>query len=291
MNAVRQFIAQLTSRDIAVFAAVSIAICVWVISTICSAILKKRRIKIVQRTSTLLKNLCELNERYHFAQFVQSEYTLYAFLPSKPKFDRYKPVSKLDETILKDNKLLKAASAIEKNRRLHTAYLNELKNLHSEITKEQAKALRVSYTKYVEVEKLLFAERQLEPVLDSRVVCAAEYRSPKGRNRYQKADIVPIDEVPVRYEALRRQIAHQHSEEMRRKRARSQMTDKLRYDILQRDGFRCQLCGRTAQDGVKLHVDHIIPVAKGGKTTWDNLRTLCEDCNRGKSDRLEENLE
>lgn len=65
------------------------------------------------------------------------------------------------------------------------------------------------------------------------------------------------------------------------------MTDSLRYDIMRRDGFRCQLCGMTAKDGVKLHVDHVIPVSKGGKTEPSNLRTLCERCNLGKSNKSE----
>lgn len=65
-------------------------------------------------------------------------------------------------------------------------------------------------------------------------------------------------------------------------RERSLMTNSLRYDILKRDGFRCTICGRSQDDGVKLHVDHIKPVSKGGRTTPSNLRTLCEDCNQGK---------
>ena len=69
---------------------------------------------------------------------------------------------------------------------------------------------------------------------------------------------------------------------------RNKLTAGLRYDILKRDGFKCQICGRSSEeDGVKLHVDHIIPISKGGKTTWDNLRTLCQDCNLGKSNKLE----
>ena len=65
------------------------------------------------------------------------------------------------------------------------------------------------------------------------------------------------------------------------------MTDSLRYDILVRDGFRCKICGASAADGVKLHVDHILPVSKGGKTVESNLRTLCERCNLGKSTKIE----
>lgn len=67
------------------------------------------------------------------------------------------------------------------------------------------------------------------------------------------------------------------------------MTDSLRYDVLKRDGFRCVLCGATAKDEhVKLHVDHITPISKGGRTELSNLRTLCERCNLGKSDKSED---
>lgn len=65
------------------------------------------------------------------------------------------------------------------------------------------------------------------------------------------------------------------------------LTPSLRYDILVRDNFRCKICGASAEDGVKLHVDHILPVSKGGKTVESNLRTLCERCNLGKSNKIE----
>lgn len=38
--------------------------------------------------------------------------------------------------------------------------------------------------------------------------------------------------------------------------------------------------------GVKLEVDHIIPVAEDGGDALDNLQTLCFDCNRGKRDSI-----
>lgn len=60
---------------------------------------------------------------------------------------------------------------------------------------------------------------------------------------------------------------------------------KLRFLVLQRDGYRCQLCGRDAQDGTKLEVDHKIARARGGTDDLANLWTLCFECNRGKRDR------
>ena len=61
----------------------------------------------------------------------------------------------------------------------------------------------------------------------------------------------------------------------------------LRFKVLQRDQFRCRLCGRSpaTELGCELHVDHIAPFSKGGKTTVENLQALCSHCNVGKSNR------
>jgi len=63
---------------------------------------------------------------------------------------------------------------------------------------------------------------------------------------------------------------------------RKAVSEKLRYQVFSRDAFRCKACGRGADNGVKLTVDHIIPVDWGGTNDMTNLLTLCEDCNRGK---------
>jgi hypothetical protein len=58
----------------------------------------------------------------------------------------------------------------------------------------------------------------------------------------------------------------------------------LRFDILNRDGFRCRYCGRNAPE-TELEVDHVHARSKGGSDGADNLVTTCRDCNRGKSDK------
>jgi 5-methylcytosine-specific restriction endonuclease McrA len=68
------------------------------------------------------------------------------------------------------------------------------------------------------------------------------------------------------------------------RRAKRQIPTRLRTLVLERDEFRCRRCGRQAPT-VRLEVDHVVPVADGGETKADNLQTLCEDCNAGKSDR------
>lgn len=73
------------------------------------------------------------------------------------------------------------------------------------------------------------------------------------------------------------------------RRERNKVTPKIRYQVMQRDSFRCVLCGRAAEDTSELRVDHIKPVSRGGLSTMDNLRTLCFACNAGKGDLWDPN--
>ena len=89
------------------------------------------------------------------------------------------------------------------------------------------------------------------------------------------------NEVPVT--SIRPEVSTEAANERATSEPRS-INLALRYKILSRDRFRCQVCGRSpAKDlNVELHVDHIIPWSKGGANTEENLRTLCFDCNLGK---------
>jgi cytochrome c553 len=56
--------------------------------------------------------------------------------------------------------------------------------------------------------------------------------------------------------------------------------------VFARDGFACRYCGvRAGQDGVQLHVDHVVSVADGGDNSIDNLLAACQRCNGGKGAR------
>lgn len=61
------------------------------------------------------------------------------------------------------------------------------------------------------------------------------------------------------------------------------ISKRLRFHVLKRDSFMCRYCGDRG-DGVRLQIDHIIPVARGGTNEFGNLITACFDCNAGKTD-------
>ncbi|MCS7208126.1 MAG: HNH endonuclease [Fimbriimonadales bacterium] len=56
-------------------------------------------------------------------------------------------------------------------------------------------------------------------------------------------------------------------------------TPEQKQAILERDGYRCVICGRGRADGVELHVDHIKPRHLGGRSEIENGQTLCARCN------------
>jgi 5-methylcytosine-specific restriction endonuclease McrA len=69
---------------------------------------------------------------------------------------------------------------------------------------------------------------------------------------------------------------------------RRPISEGLRYDVFARANFRCEACGASPKDKdneveVRLEVDHIIPVSKGGSSAFNNLQALCRACNLGKA--------
>ena len=83
------------------------------------------------------------------------------------------------------------------------------------------------------------------------------------------------EEIIVEHKITQNEIKHKTKREI---------SERMRFRVLMRDGFTCKKCGRspTKEMGVELHIDHIIPWSKGGETVLENLETKCQECNLGK---------
>lgn len=95
-----------------------------------------------------------------------------------------------------------------------------------------------------------------------------------------------FDELQNRYDSLKQIGFETTIKKYNSKEQRKLMTKELRSKIAKRDNYTCQICGKYMPDGVGLHIDHIVPVAKGGKSVESNLQVLCSKCNGSKSDKL-----
>ncbi len=69
-----------------------------------------------------------------------------------------------------------------------------------------------------------------------------------------------------------------------RRAALGYLSGSLRYEVLKRAGFRCELCGISADERA-IEVDHIIPRRHGGEDDLINLQALCYKCNANKGAR------
>lgn len=66
-----------------------------------------------------------------------------------------------------------------------------------------------------------------------------------------------------------------------RKRGHRPISGSVRYEVLSRAKFKCELCGISA-DEKNIEVDHIFPKSLGGKDDLSNFQALCYSCNAAK---------
>jgi 5-methylcytosine-specific restriction endonuclease McrA len=63
---------------------------------------------------------------------------------------------------------------------------------------------------------------------------------------------------------------------------RSHIPASVEWRVIKEAKGRCVDCGHTAEDGLKMHIDHKVPLYKGGTNDFKNLCLRCEKHNLGK---------
>ncbi|MHB2170243.1 HNH endonuclease [Alsobacter sp. R-9] len=66
---------------------------------------------------------------------------------------------------------------------------------------------------------------------------------------------------------------------------RRSLSTRERLDLFIAANGRCQRCGWALRPGTRWDVDHVIPLALGGRDTPDNMQVLCVPCHSGKTRR------
>ena len=274
------------SRDLALWLLVAacIALAGLVIGLAIRQIVQCRQ-RFLCEHSKAIRALPGINARYegYFYDY-QDSFSYRVKLDSKQKFDRFDAQAHL-ATVVREmlptwEELVSRASS---NDCCYTQYCQECDDLikHSP-TPKQVPWYLISRKRYRRFEWAEFHSAMLAPKhrLDVRV--SWSYTSPAGRNSYADSETFDLADVSCQVEFTHERLAYEQSARYQR----SLITNSVRFEVFRRDGYRCQICGRTRGDGAKLVVDHIVPVAKGGTSDMDNLQTLCFECNSGKSDRF-----
>lgn len=240
------------------------------------------RIKISDKDKSILqlKEINRITSFHNLPEIVEKKY----FYDNKRSLDSTDPKIVLYNSIFDGvnpfkNELIKS---FENSSKLEQ-YRSEIMALRTELDQNSENSSKIFRKRYNKIRKKFFNELIIEqPITNPKFVIKLEYTSPQGRNTWTKTATFYKNEFEPMIQEIEKDKARQFSRINEKLIERRKLNDSLRFKILKRYDYKCQICGRNAAGGAVLHVDHKIPIAKGGKTIESNLWVLCDRCNLGK---------
>ncbi len=241
----------------------------------------------IWENSVCLKKLKEINNRYHFYSFVN--------LNQNYTYDNknfYDTISCTDYLIyqLRDMKN-KVSAQIEKihiNEKLYPKYLNELKTI-TQFGQFESSIGKLKREKLIKKEKSILERQVSVPVTRFVITVTLCCSKMNGEVYCNKSKSFSERGVLNLIKRLNNKSGTFYNDreiwDAICRVERGKVSNKMRFSIYARDGYKCRKCG-VSDRYADLEIDHIIPIAKGGKSTYDNLQTLCHECNKEKGDRL-----
>ena len=146
---------------------------------------------------------------------------------------------------------------------------------------------------YKKINDLIFSNIIFFPVINACINIALG-EQPKLEENITKIEANLFDYVKTYFgeqEAKAKKVSIENADNYKQKaEGKVKVQAGLRWQVFQRDNWRCLSCGRGVEDNIILHVDHILPRSKGGKDEFDNYQTLCDICNIGKSNKNQTDL-
>ena len=233
-----------------------------------------------------LKRLLEINKKYNFHKI--PNYDMSHSYDNENMFDEISCEDYLTYQLVYEQK--KVSSALKKakeNKEKFDTYLNEIKE-NCPCDKWDTTELLKNRARLVRYERMIMVRNTERPTTSFTIRVVLELTRIDGSHRSSKARTYGAAEIKNIINGLnQRRGPYYLNEEIWAsicRVERGKVTNKIRFKVYARDGYRCRKCGRKTND---LEVDHIYPIAKGGKSTLDNLQTLCHRCNVKKGANIE----
>ena len=249
-------------------------------------IYKYKQYNFIKKKGLYYRDLIELNKKYVFHETRKKYYFSFRTTSKKAtdRFDFNEAILYYIETNV--DGIQENIEKIISNMNMIELYEEEYNKLIEKKYSYQENIVEGSNIKNVEkfkkLEEKLLKRKKIKYKCRFNVYARVDYYSPKGKNHWYKKEEYDCSEMLELYNNYLIRLEYKKSSDFQRKLVGASK----RYEVLVRDNFTCQLCGATREDGAKLEVDHIKPISKGGKSDMDNLQTLCQACNRGKSNKF-----
>jgi hypothetical protein len=249
---------------------------------------QKKHIDFVLQNSIYLRKLQEINYKYSFFSHVD--------LNQSHTYDNevfYNNITCSDYLIYQlqfiSANVIDQISKAKQNSSLYIAYQKEVATL-TDAGRFLIDIGKLKYDRLIAIEKqLILQTMHTKPHTDFYIHVTLYCSLINGNIYAHKSEMYDADEILALIRRLRnRNGTFYNDREIWNsicRVERGKVSNKMRFSIYERDGYRCRRCG-APQGYAQLEVDHIIPIAKGGKSTYNNLQTLCRRCNIEKGDSL-----
>lgn len=234
----------------------------------------------VQRQSITLQELNTLNTKYHF--FDQTN------LNMSYTFDNENFFIQIDcrdyliyQLQYKQREITQEIKKINQNATNYKKYVADLEKI-TPIGQYTIPYKKLKIEKLKKIEKDIFNQAIIEPSIDFRLSVTLYCSRINGHIYDRKKQYFNQDEIFQLIKRLNNRNGVFFNDrdiwDSICRVERGKVSNKMRFSIYKRDGYKCCICG-ISERYARLEIDHIIPIAKGGKSTYNNLQTLCHRCN------------
>lgn len=236
--------------------------------------------------SELIKNIKCINNKYSFKDIKRYNYN--HSYDNEIFYASVSPKDYLTYQLIFDRKeVLENIKKVKENVSIYQEYQREYKSIEKYGVYNTDRELK-NKDKLLKIEKSIYEIYMKKPTLIFQVNVKITLTNIQGRYLTSKSEKIDEDEIKDIISRLNDKTNDRYNDrliwEAITRVERAKVSNKMRFAVYQRDGYRCRKCGRKTND---LEVDHIFPIAKGGKTEFNNLQTLCHKCNALKSDTVE----
>lgn len=247
---------------------------------------QKKYNNFVLQNSIFLHQLDEINCRYDFYPYICFDQS---HTYDNEKF--FNIISCMDYLIYQlqyiRKKLFNQIDKINSNKQQYSQYLSDIKSI-AKFGEFRSKIGKLNLNKLIKIEKALIEKHTYHAPITQFYLTVTLYCSTiNGRIYSKKSQKFSADNIFALNKRLNNRTGNFYNDreiwDALCRVERGKVSNKMRFSIYERDRYRCRKCGAYGRYA-QLEIDHIIPIAKGGKSTYDNLQTLCHNCNVEKGD-------
>lgn len=230
--------------------------------------------------SIALKELKTINEKYHFHSVTPDCIThSYDYIKSFEQISCQDYLIYQLQFVQKD--VLQKISLAKQNKVEYDKYVEDVGKI-SNVGNYDAQILKLKKEKLRKIEHNMIKIAYIRPQVNYTITVILRYEKMNGKTYNRKS--YSFDQDEVRSFIMR--VNNKHGYFFNDKDVwnaicrveRGKVSNRMRFDIYERDGHRCCRCG-VHEVFDNLEIDHIVPISKGGKSEYHNLQSLCHRCN------------